>query len=126
MWNEITGQAVYRENSATASLIQTPSYRYIQKLPAHTIFAKVEYTGVAIKRELYLLHTMDKGYHVNMDVFLARHLKKMSHTSTWDILIGGLITLITEHVGQNFNEDDSSFSREQKSLCSQIRDMIMQ
>lgn len=54
---------------------------------------------------MYLIHAMVNGYYVNIPTFLTKHLSRVTNSIMGDIVTGGLITPIVEHVDVAFYED---------------------
>ena len=98
-WTAITGLPQYNPTSAKASWIQNPCFRYVQKALAYTLFGRGDSTGVAAKRELYLMQAMVHEEPINVAAFAAAHLGTMGRASSGDISVGGMITQIAESLG---------------------------
>lgn len=98
-WSSITGLPQYEPRSAKASWIQNPCFRYAQKGLAFTLFGRGDSTGVAAKRELYLMHAMVNEEPVNVAAFAADHLGTMGRSSSGAISVGGMITQIADWCG---------------------------
>lgn len=71
----------------------------------HTMFARGDNIRSATLGELYLLHAMVNGYYVNVVVVLAKQVSRVANSPIEDIVIGGLVTPIVEHVGVPFCDD---------------------
>src|SRR3954463_12863071 len=86
------GLPQYEARTAKASWIQNPCFRFAQKGLAFTLFGRGDSTGVATKRELYLLYAIVNKEPVNVAAFVADHLGTMGRASSSSISVGGMIT----------------------------------
>lgn len=102
-WVQTIGEGPYMAKSSKTSRIQNPIFQYIHKVLAHTIFSQRNSTRSTTFKELYFLHAIVNNYSVNGDVFLAKQFSRISNSKTVKIVIWGLITPITEHIGLIFN-----------------------
>lgn len=88
-----------------ASRIQNLVFRYIHKVLDHAMFSREDKTRSTTLREIYLLHALVNGYSVNVVVVLSKQLSHIAYSPTMDIMIEGIVTLITEHIGISFCEE---------------------
>lgn len=105
LWGRIAGDGPYISKSAKASKIQNPNFRYIHKVLAHILFFRGDNTWYTTIRELYLLHAIINVYSINVTTILTKSLSRVANSPFRDIVIGGFITPIVEHMGIPFCED---------------------
>lgn len=54
--------------------------------------------------KLFFLYSMVHNFNINTGAFLAKHMDSVATATSGDIMIGGLIILITLHLGHNLND----------------------
>jgi len=105
-WHAITdGSGSYQASSAKASNIYNPCLRYLHRFMTQSIFARGDSTGNIRQSELCFLWAMLNQYHLDFGSFLARHFEKVGKADKGNIVLGGLITPIAQHVGLNPRRD---------------------
>lgn len=102
-WVDITGGHFYTVVGEKASTIQNHFFLYAQKVLAYTLFGWGDSTDVSIQREIFFLYCMINNDVVNVASFMANYLRRVSRATAEDILVGGLITQIVEHLWLEFN-----------------------
>lgn len=102
---DLTGRTDYSANYAKASQIKNLVFRYLEKALAFTLFFHGDSIGVGSQWELYFLYCMENNDLINVASFAAYHLHPVSKSSTCEILVGCMITLIAEHYDYTFHAE---------------------
>ncbi|KMT19233.1 hypothetical protein BVRB_1g014150 [Beta vulgaris subsp. vulgaris] len=102
IWRQITGCSDYYPQSAKASRIHNPVFRYLQRLMASTIFGRHDSQGTVREWEVEMIQTMlyPPDVHLSTASYIARHFHAVGRSKKKSpIVIGGLITPIAISLG---------------------------
>lgn len=89
----------FRANQSRASSFLEPSHRYIHRVISHIIFRRWTSNKKVIYFDLCVLWYMEKNIQVNGGAFLLHHFILVANHKKDDILVGGMITAIENHLG---------------------------
>lgn len=94
-WSAIASpsQVPYVSNTAKASSIRNPVFRYVQRSLASTVLARTDQGGVRVD-ELDIMWCMLNGYNVNFAQFFLSQLAGQTKQRNGKITIGALLTPI--------------------------------
>ena len=97
-WSNLTKDSdVYSGRSSKSSKIFNPSYRYIYKLFAYTLFGR-ENIGPVSNLELAILYCVDHGIKVGFVTILGRRFKEVIAQKEGPIYVGCFVTMIATHL----------------------------
>lgn len=82
--------------------IHNPAIRYFHKILAHILFGKEDNIIVVSRYEICILYCASQGRLVNADTFMLANLAKIAQETHGPIIIGDLLTMITDAIGLRY------------------------
>ncbi|KAL8459692.1 hypothetical protein ACS0TY_036983 [Phlomoides rotata] len=100
-WRELTDAPhlvpdPYSPSTSRPSAIRNPSMRYMERILAHSVFARAEAASV-IQDELYVLWCLRHGVFFDLGAYFILQCEKITTHTTARVMIGGFLTEFARH-----------------------------